>query len=56
MRILIMFLLRFLFMPFALTMMLLTASIEYMSANPDWDCWRNFNDPLIGSLPWSKYK
>lgn len=56
MRYLIMFLLRLMFMIISVPVMALTAAIEYGSVDPDWKYWREFNEPLMNSLPWAKYR
>lgn len=55
MRILIVFILRVVFMLFTVPALGITAAAEYISANPDWVFWKQFNQPLIDRLPWAKY-
>jgi len=52
----IMFLLRLIFMPFIIAILIITASITYMSIDKDWPYWKSFNELVIELLPWSKYK
>ena len=55
MKFLFMFILRVLFLPFSISLLGLTAAIEFMSAKPDWDFWKRHNEALIGTLPWVRY-
>lgn len=55
MRILIVFLFRMAFLPFSVSGMAVTAVIEFMLPNPDWQFWKDYNKTLIESLPWSRY-
>jgi len=43
-------------MPFIIAILIITASITYMSIDKDWPYWKSFNELVIELLPWSKYK
>lgn len=55
-RFFIMFSFRVLFLPVTLTWLLISAFMEYMSPEPNWYEYKEFNDSVIDILPWSKYK
>jgi len=52
----IMFLLRIIFMPVILSILIITAALTYMSVDKDWAYWKSYNELFIDILPWSKYK
>ena len=51
-----MFLIRVLFMPMILLTLLLTALIEFMKVDSDWNFWKDYNEVSIKLLPWARYK
>jgi len=43
---------RMIILPISLIALLLTAFMESISLNPDWNHWKNFNEYLLSNLPW----